>query len=662
MFPYCLSPSCQVERVHDVRTWPAVAARLRRFLYANFRRARRVAVFVIGITMVVFGCVLFFTPGPAILVIPAGLAVLATEFLWARRLLRRFRHTAQSISNNHARFRGASGVQIISVALLCGAFVYQLGWCWLASVPQIVGNITNDDTFLYLEFARNTVKFGFPTFDGINETNGAQPLWGGMLVLLASFISDKTMLLRAMLSLCAALNVATGLVLLRGAARLRSRVIAAVVGVCWTCYMLGLSPSMLGMENSLHAFIAAFIILLLIGFYMRSSPPSWRQYFVFGLLLALNAGVRMDSAVISFVLGLAVVHRGAALGTRLRMSFWLVFSPAILAACAYYRLNDAYFGTGLPVSGLMKAFYAQHYLDGNSSWQWPFYVLGAVLKTLFAAPQWLLARFAPEGLESLLLGLALALVLIPLLLRFVAPRLVDRPVADCRLTKLCKVLMAATLIHMVFLSASILHFSIDQWYHSWLLLTWIMVLAWGADRWVHSPVLPHAARTGIMAALVLVLATAQGIAIHRQLTGREANALFETRLEVADWINHNVPRQAELAAWNAGQLAYFTEQPLINLDGLMNSPAYAAFIRAGGDVRMKIDELGIDAVVDYNYDDSSIANHRTWDENRSFRNVWNWEEVSVLHRNRARDGKEFYVLNLPGGEIPEGKEPTRRKP
>jgi hypothetical protein len=30
-------------------------------------------------------------PGPAIVVIPAGLAILATEFAWARRLLHRLR-------------------------------------------------------------------------------------------------------------------------------------------------------------------------------------------------------------------------------------------------------------------------------------------------------------------------------------------------------------------------------------------------------------------------------------------------------------------------------------------------------------------------------------------------------------------------------------------
>ncbi len=46
---------------------------------------------VIGGTVVLVGVVMILTPGPAILVIPAGLAILATEFLWARRLLRKMK-------------------------------------------------------------------------------------------------------------------------------------------------------------------------------------------------------------------------------------------------------------------------------------------------------------------------------------------------------------------------------------------------------------------------------------------------------------------------------------------------------------------------------------------------------------------------------------------
>jgi hypothetical protein len=50
---------------------------------------RRVIVAVIGGTIVLIGVILIVLPGPAFVVIPLGLVVLATEFAWARWLLRR---------------------------------------------------------------------------------------------------------------------------------------------------------------------------------------------------------------------------------------------------------------------------------------------------------------------------------------------------------------------------------------------------------------------------------------------------------------------------------------------------------------------------------------------------------------------------------------------
>src|SRR5215831_5277430 len=48
---------------------------------------RRLIVGVIGGTILLIGLALLFLPGPALLVIPLGLAILATEFAWARYYL-----------------------------------------------------------------------------------------------------------------------------------------------------------------------------------------------------------------------------------------------------------------------------------------------------------------------------------------------------------------------------------------------------------------------------------------------------------------------------------------------------------------------------------------------------------------------------------------------
>jgi len=56
--------------------------------------ARKVVVAVIGATVLAFGVALIVLPGPAVVVIPVGLAIMGTEFLWARRLLQRLRAEA----------------------------------------------------------------------------------------------------------------------------------------------------------------------------------------------------------------------------------------------------------------------------------------------------------------------------------------------------------------------------------------------------------------------------------------------------------------------------------------------------------------------------------------------------------------------------------------
>jgi tellurite resistance protein TerC len=52
---------------------------------------RKPIVAVIGSTIFLIGVAMIVLPGPAIVVIPVGLGILATEFAWARRAIRRAR-------------------------------------------------------------------------------------------------------------------------------------------------------------------------------------------------------------------------------------------------------------------------------------------------------------------------------------------------------------------------------------------------------------------------------------------------------------------------------------------------------------------------------------------------------------------------------------------
>jgi tellurite resistance protein TerC len=59
--------------------------------HKSYKFVRKVIIGTVGLSVLLVGAAMIVLPGPAIIVIPGGLAILATEFAWARTLLRRLR-------------------------------------------------------------------------------------------------------------------------------------------------------------------------------------------------------------------------------------------------------------------------------------------------------------------------------------------------------------------------------------------------------------------------------------------------------------------------------------------------------------------------------------------------------------------------------------------
>lgn len=66
-------------------------------------QAKRLIVTVIGFTVLVAGMAMIVLPGPAVVVIPIGLAILATEFIWARKLLITVKERIERITKGNGR-------------------------------------------------------------------------------------------------------------------------------------------------------------------------------------------------------------------------------------------------------------------------------------------------------------------------------------------------------------------------------------------------------------------------------------------------------------------------------------------------------------------------------------------------------------------------------
>jgi uncharacterized protein (TIGR02611 family) len=135
--------------------------RIRRSLHANpvLSLTTKIVVAVVGALVTVVGVVMLVTPGPAFVLIPLGLAILATEFEFARRWLRWARRKAQEAKDKAEALDPAvrrrrllvTGVAVLLVVAAVTAYVAVYdwphfavgGWDWVQSlagwVPDLPG-------------------------------------------------------------------------------------------------------------------------------------------------------------------------------------------------------------------------------------------------------------------------------------------------------------------------------------------------------------------------------------------------------------------------------------------------------------------------------------------------------------------------------------------
>lgn len=76
-------------------------------LYVPYKAAKRIAIGIVGGTVLLIGVVMIVLPGPAFVVIPAGLAILGIEFAWARIWLKKAKAKAEEVARTFTNRNGA---------------------------------------------------------------------------------------------------------------------------------------------------------------------------------------------------------------------------------------------------------------------------------------------------------------------------------------------------------------------------------------------------------------------------------------------------------------------------------------------------------------------------------------------------------------------------
>jgi hypothetical protein len=135
--------------------------------------------------------------------------------------------------------------------------------------------------------------------------------------------------------------------------------------------------------------------------------------------------------------------------------------------------------------------------------------------------------------------------------------------------------------HIIIVAGRITYESSYTWYRSPLYIFWMLTalfIVYSFDRMSSQRTYKNILRGVAIGSCALYIVLSS---YYHASLGLPKKNLFRIRYHAAEWLAENFAPETIFAAWNAGQLGYFANHPLINLDGLVNSIEYYKNVKRG---------------------------------------------------------------------------------
>jgi hypothetical protein len=509
----------------------------------------------------------------------------------------------------------------------------------------LYGRTVSDDTFYTLEVAYRAAREGMVSFDGIHLTNGVQFGWFAICWVLALFFEDKDTLFRAAMGASFLLNCCASWLLFRFLRRAWGLAgLLAGAPIVFFTMLVADAPFLKVLDSSLQLTVLSAFLLFAItrldGGFQRDRCG--HDYHALVFMFAAFFLVRTDALLAVAPLAGVVVWTLWRAGGR--PAGWLLKNtlPWVAAGVLFLAVNQFVFGSALPISGIAKSNLVALERQATEFGLWfdlahvPVLVLVLAQKAL--APVFgvlhLLGVGVPEaavipfgtavksGWPGVLVGLAVAA---PLAVSIFSWR--DRFKIGDRMLRL---LVAGSVLHVTAMAVVVGRFVFAATWWYWTTEFVVIATCFGAAGtrvagWLR--LRPN----GLTRAVSVILVGAIGLvcAVSLQRGPVDEDGWLQTRHRAALWVADNVPARATIGAWNAGQMGYWSERKVVNLDGLVNTREFADGLRAGLDLDDYFAEKGISYVVDYNFWDPSMVRGFQWEKALRFRGVMEWSELEV---------------------------------
>jgi hypothetical protein len=439
------------------------------------------------------------------------------------------------------------------LALFVGAcVVYVFVSPFLYSNLQLV-TLMPDDAAYYFQIGRNYADGWGLTFDGRNPTNGFQPLWQALIAVMQlslPFRHQPEQFVRAVLVFEAMLLTA-GLVVFARTLRFLDSSLLRRLGM-----MLFLTAVYLnirtGMESSLLVVLAAIAVYLQARNGELERWSGWRCA-GFGIVLGGILLARLDS--IFWIAGLFPVlvlmtenGEDGRLGVRLRKAFWIGLVCAVVLI-PYLAGNYLTYHHLMPISGALKiSFPAVGYYASDfalSPHTRALLLLSVILSA--ACLLWELGPW-PHGRAGPLRGPACAMAV-----------------------------------------GVLLHAGWAVLFMKWAVFSWHFVLE-GFAVCLLLPYLcsrmavfvsPALQRWAVAAAITVLACAAPLVVLHSDWRSDPSHSWQVASYQAAKWVKTNLPADAVIAMKDAGNMGFYSDRPVVNLDGLVNSFEYQDSLKEG---------------------------------------------------------------------------------
>jgi hypothetical protein len=462
----------------------------------------------------------------------------------------------------------------VLISLAIGVF-YAKGWFYLTGDIRAVVSSVPDDTAYFYKIAWNAATGKGLTFDGINLTNGFQPLWLYMLIPLAWLMREAT----PETYFRYALVYQTMMVLISGFSLFYAiRQVAATwitMASVSLFYLLSRNYFINGMETG----VLMLCLTLLLAYCLRYRALSEfnpRVAFGFGLLMGLVLLARLDMI---FLVGIsyAVILGRAFLLSQNQTARKRLLADAMVSCVAiaiivgpYFISNHLVFGAAMPISGQLKNSFPQ-----------------------IVQPEFGLERFR---VRDLLVVSVTALFCIGSVL---SKRLWQAQSAGERYFHALTLISAVTTLAHYFHTALFMKWAVFAWHFAFyyfslcLIFCSVMILLFNrlSPRW-H---LLATANTTAFALAVGLYAVAKAGELYNHFGWHGIS------YEAALWARQNTPPDTVFAMKDAGIFGLFSQRSVINLDGLVNNMEYQEALR-----HRRLNRYLVEKGVEY------LVQHATW--------------------------------------------------